>query len=60
MTMREFKRYINNTISGLETIIRAYQKANKTYGTDYIKRVAKLEELKDIRKVIDLWFTKQS
>ena len=54
MTMREFKRYINNTISGLETIIRAYQKANKTYGADYIKRVAKLEELKDIRKVIDL------
>ena len=54
MTMREFKRYIKYCITTLETVILAYKQAGKDYGADYIKRVAKLEELKDIQKVINL------
>lgn len=54
MTMREFKKYVSQCIRGLETIVRAYQKAHKDYGADYIKRVAKLEEYKNIQKVINL------
>lgn len=54
MTMREFKQYLKKCIEVKTSLVRAYEKVNNL-GAEYIKQKAKLEEYKDIRKVIELW-----
>ena len=54
MTMREFKQYLKKCIEVKTTLVKSYEKENMCFGTERIRQKAKLEELKDIRKVIDL------
>ena len=51
--MKEFKEYLDKAILEKSDLIKQYKVNNFNY-TDYQIQVAKLQELLDIRKVINL------
>lgn len=54
MTMKEFKRYINKAIEVKRTLVKSYTNNASYLGAERIIHKAKLEELEDIQKVINL------